>query len=994
MTTQPFRISQGGLIDRNQPLAFSFDGRTYQGFAGDTLASALLANGVHLTGRSFKYHRPRGILSAGLEEPNVLVDVGLESRRDTNTQATRQELYDGLVSHSLNAWPSLSFDVGALASYLHRFLPSGFYYKTFMWPRWEWFEWAIRRAAGLGKAPTTPDPDPYERIYAHTDVLVVGGGPAGLAAAYGAGRCGARVMLLEDGPRLGGAVQWERPNVDGIVGHEWAAKMAAELAAMTNVSVLTRTTASGYFDHNYIVALERLTDHLPSDQRDNRVRARLWRIRARHVILATGAIERPLVFPDNDRPGIMTANAVLRYLNQYGVAAGRKLVVATNNDSAYATAMAARAAGIGVAAIVDTRDIAGSKAAERARSVNIPVHGKSTIAATTGRLRLREVVVAALDGGQRQTVGCDVLAMSGGWNPTVHLFSQSGGKLRFDEAKACFVPGVSRQAEVSVGAANGDFDLSACLNSGLAAGMAAAKAAGHVPAVAFSGWRVDHDHASGVGAAYWQTPDHIAGRKKQWVDFHNDVTTADIGLAARENFVSVEHLKRYTTLGMAADQGKTANVNGLAVMAGLTGRAIAEVGTTTFRPPFTPLPFGAIAGPERGEHFMMARLLPTHQQQLALGAVMEDYGAWQRPAYYPQRGEDEHAAVNREVLAVRQGVGLLDYSPLGKIEVSGPDALEFLNRMVVTNLATLKVGRTRYNLMLSEQGIIVDDGVVTRLGENHFLLGTTSGAAARMTLALEEWLQCEWTHFKVHVTNVTTAWGVLLISGPQARTLFARLDTDIDLSNDAFPHMSFRAGRVAGVPARVHRVSFSGEVSYEIAVPTGYMPALWDLAMAQGQDLGATPVGLESLMVMRTEKGFIHVGSDTDGTSVPDDIGFGEMARRKPTDFVGKRSLQRAEMTRPDRLQLVGLKSLSGQTLPIGGHLLNAAITAVPAMTEGHVTSSHWSPTLNAPVALGVLKSGRLRLGERINVFHNKQWLAAEVVAPRFYDPEGERLHG
>jgi sarcosine oxidase subunit alpha len=971
--SQRFRLPSGGLIDRTRLLTFSFDGKSYSGFAGDTLASALLANGVHLAGRSFKYHRPRGIMGAGVEDSNALVDVGEDPRRDTNTQATRQELYDGLKAKSLNAWPSLSFDVGALASFLHWLLPSGFYYKTFMWPRWEFYEWAIRRAAGLGTAPRDADPDRYEHQHIHADVLVVGGGPAGLAAAYAAAKSGDRVMLVDDNAELGGSLLWENAHVDGQPGYAWAQKIAGELSAMADVTVLTRTLATGYYDHNYITAYERLTDHLSPASRGAGVRGRLWHIRAKRVVLATGALERPLVFPHNDRPGIMLASAVRQYLHRYAVLPGQRAVIAANNDSAYETAFVLHRAGAEIAAIVDVREAPGADVAAQAKALGLNVLTGSVITGTKGRLRVKSVDVARLDGSNKQRLSCDLVAMSGGWNPTVHLFSQSGGKLKYDEAKACFVPGQSVQQQTSVGACAGEFDLQACMTSA---------------------WTVSNAPSNGAAAAaHWQTPESLAGRAKQWVDFHNDVTTADVALAARENFVSVEHLKRYTTLGMANDQGKTSNVNGLAVMASLTGRSIADVGTTTFRAPFTPLPFGVIAGAERNEHFQMPRHLPSHDQQVALGAKMEDYGPWLRPAYYPKPGEDEHAAITREVLAVRNGVGITDYSPLGKIEVSGPDALEFLNRMTITNLTTLKVGRTRYNLMLNEFGNIIDDGVITRLTENKFLVGTTSGAAARIALGFEEWLQCEWTTLKVHVTNVTAAWGVILVSGPRSRELFQRVGTDIDVSAAAFLHMSYREGTVAGVPARVHRVSFTGEVSYEIAVPTGFIPDLWDLFMGQGSDFELTPFGLESLMVMRTEKGYIHVGSDTDGTSVPDDVGFGAMVRNKPTDFVGKRSLMRPEMTRPDRLQLVGLKSLQGNVLPVGGHLLSAHIKSVPAATEGHVTSSHWSPTLNQPVALGLLKRGRARMGEQVNVYANGQWLAAEVVAPRFYDPEGERLN-
>ncbi len=985
----PLRLNQGGRVDRSRTIRFSFDGRAMTGHPGDTLASALLANGVRVLARSFKVHRPRGIMAAGTEEANAFVAVGVGAALDTNVRATEVELYDGLIARSLNAWPSPRFDLGGVLDRLSRFLPAGFYYKTFMWPDWHLFEGLIRRAAGLGKPSGEADPDRYEHAHAHADVVVAGSGPAGLMAALVAGEAGARVMLVEQEPALGGSLVWQGGEIDGLPAAQWAKKIADTLAAMDNVTVLTRTTLAGYYDHNVLTALERLTDHLPEDSRKG-PRQRLWKIRAHEVILATGAIERPLVFPDNDRPGVMLASAVQRYLNEYGVAAGRRMVFFVNNDGAYRAAADCIAAGIAVAAIVDVRSAVGE--GPRALVGDVPVLTGYCVARVHEAHGVKGITVQALDGAARQRLACDVVAVAGGWNPTVHLFSQSGGKLKFEEQSQCFVPDRSVQREHSVGAAAGHFDLAQCLEDGFRAGRSAAGLEGQdeTPLPTVSG-----QNPASPPAPFWMTPADIAGSRRQWIDFHNDVTSKDVGVAARENFQAVEHLKRYTTLGMALDQGKTSNVNGLAAMGLLTGRNPEAVGTTTFRPPYAPMTFGAFRGARRGALFAPMRYLPTHDRLTALGAAMEDYGGWLRPAYIPVAGEDEAAAIRREVLAVREGVGITDYTPLGKIEVKGVDAAKFLNLMLLTNAETIKVGRARYNLMLSETGTVIDDGIVTRLGEDHFLVGTTSGGAARAAASFEEWLQCEWVDFDVFVDNQTTAWGVILLSGPNARTVADRLGSDIDFSAEAFPHMTVRDGSLGGVPLRVHRVSFSGEVSYEISVPVGYTDALWQACMEAGKDLGITPFGLESLLVMRLEKGFIHVGSDTDGTTVPDDIGFGAVARKRTVDFVGRRSLMRPDAMREDRLQLVGLEARDpSAALPVGGHLVHAGVRSVPAPTEGFVTSSAMSPTLGRPVALALLKSGRSRTGEDVRVYAQGRWFEARVVKPGFYDLEGERIDG
>ena len=976
MTAQPHRLPEGGAIDRSRPLGFSFNGRRYTGFAGDTLASALLANGVHLVGRSFKYHRPRGILSAGTEEPNAIVQLGSGASGVPNLKATRAELYEGLTARSVNCWPGPGFDLAAVNDVAHRLIPAGFYYKTFMWPHggWRLYERFVRRMAGLGRAPDGSDPGRYERMNAHCDVLVVGAGPAGLAAAEAAGRSGARVILADEDRLPGGAL----PASADTGGLE---ETTAGLEAMDNVRVLTRTTVTGYYDHNFLVALERVTDHLGPGGPAHLPRQRLWRIRAGRVVLATGALERPLVFANNDRPGTMLAGAARAYVNRFAVLPGRRAVVVTDNDSAYAAALDLHRHGVEIAAIVDLRSDGEGKQRAEARETGLNILSGHAVVDTAGRRRVRAACVSRLndDGSPARTVGslpCDLIAMSGGWSPAVHLFSQSGGKLRYDEAARAFLPDVSPQAARCAGASNGAFDTASCIAEGRAAGAGEPGAPRSVRPAARASWAVPARSR--------------AGEARRFVDFQNDVTAADIELAAREGYESVEHLKRYTTLGMGTDQGKTGNVAGLAILAGTLGLSIPEVGTTTFRPPYEPVAFGAIAGRDVGPLADPVRRTPLHAWHEETGAVFEDVGQWKRPFYYPQEGETKDDAVARECLAVRNAAGVMDASTLGKILVCGPDAREFLNRVCTNAWDRLEPERCRYGLMLGEDGMILDDGVTACLSQNRFLTTTTTGNAARVFAWLEEWLQTEWPDLRVYLTSLTEQLATVALAGPDSREILGALTGDIDPAPDAFPFMAWREGRVAGLPARVFRISYTGELSFEIVVAANHAMALWE-ALAER---GVTPFGTEAMHVLRAEKGYPMIGQETDGTVTPLDLGMEWILSRKK-DFIGRRSLARDGMRDPMRKRLVGLRTEDPATvLPEGAQILAEPPSGAPETMIGHVTSSYWSATLGRSIALALVKGGRDREPGTVHVPFDDRTVRAEIRDPRFYDPEGERLNG
>ena len=992
------RADKAGRIDRTQRLRFTFDGRTYEGAAGDTLASALLANGVHLAGRSFKYHRPRGILAAGSEEPNALVTVRRDGARVTpNLRATQVELYDGLMAESQNRWPNLQFDLGRINDRLSRFFPAGFYYKTFMWPKKAWkslYEPIIRRAAGLGRAPTEADPDRYAQRYAHCDVLVAGAGPAGIAAALAAAESGARVILCDETAEFGGSLLADPAAViDGLPALTWVQQSIAALASNARVTLLIRTTAFGYFPHNLIGLNQRLSDHLPAPP-SGQLRERLWQVRARAVVLATGAIERPLVFPGNDRPGILLAGAAQTYLNRYGVRVGSRVVVVTSGDDAYRTALDLQAAGVEIAAIADLRaDVTGALP-DAARSAGIKILAGSTVLDTEGELRVSAITLGGVQGDSvtaGQSISCDTVLMSGGFTPSVHLFSQSRGKLQWNDSLKAFVPGASAERERSAGACRGVYDLAEVLADGAACGAALGKAPGGAQRRFVVQVSARNSQAYLGALPHLQTP----GGSKAFVDWQHDVTTRDLDLATREGFQSIEHVKRYTTTGMATDQGKTSNLNAMAIVAKNLDRTVVQVGLTTFRMPYTPVTFGAMAGISRGDLFDPVRTTPMHEWSQGRGAVFENVGLWKRARYFPRAGEDMHAAVARECRAVRGACGIFDASTLGKIEVAGPDAVEFMNRLYVNNWSNLGVGRARYGILLREDGFIYDDGVVARTGADRFHVTTTTGGAPRVLALMEDYRQTEWPQLKVWLTSTTEQWAVIAVQGPESRRVLETLVEGIDISAAAWPHMSVGRGRICGVPMLLFRVSFTGELGFEINVPADFGLHVWEAVFAAGRAHGITEYGTETMHVLRAEKGYIIVGQDTDGTVTPDDAGLTWAIGKTKPDFVGKRSLDRESMKSAGRKQLVGLRTKDPRTvLEEGAQVAVKAGQQPPMELIGHVTSSYASSVLQHSIALAVIAGGRTRLGQTLYVPMPGGDLEVEVTSPVFYDPAGARING
>ena len=997
---QPNRLPRGGRIDRSRPLAFSFDGKAREGFAGDTLASALMACGVSLVGRSFKLRRPRGIVASGAEEPNAIMQLGEGAAAQPNLPATQIELRGGLTARSTRGWPSVRFDIGAINDSLGRMLGAGFYYKTFMWPRswWKHYELAIRKSAGFGQAPEGPDPDRYEHMNAHCDVLVAGGGPAGLMAALAAAKSGARVILADEQNEFGGSLLASGASIDGAPAAEWVAAAAAELRDREDCVLLPGSTVFGYYDHNFLTIAERCAGH-PDSSGGGGVRERLWRVRARQVVLAQGSLERPLVFCNNDRPGVMLASAVSTYIDRYAVLPGRRAVVFTNNDSAYRAAISLARAGAEVAAIVDSRPGGAGELGVRAQALGIPVLAGHVVCDVAGRRRVTGASIARWNGDSRENVrstiriDCDLVAVSGGWSPAVHLHSQAGGRLAWDDSRLCFLPAEARQANVSAGAGNGKWSLGECLADGLRAGAEAVSRLGLKTAAIRAPGAAD-DAGENPIEPLWRTPAARDADRcpRQFIDFQNDTSVADIRLAAREGYRNVEHVKRYTALGFGTDQGKLGNINGMAVLADILDKAIPEVGTTTFRPAYTPVSFGVCAGESVGELYDPVRMTAIHEWHAAAGAPMEAVGQWRRPWYFPRGGEDLRAAVGRECLAVRNSLGVMDASTLGKIDACGPDVVEFLERIYTHNVGRMRVGRCAYGVILGEDGMLMDDGVMARAGERRFYLTTTTGGAATVLGWMEKWLQTEWPELEVYLTSLTDHYSTIAAAGPNSRKLLQKLGCDIPLDKERFPFMTMKPAVLAGMRVMLFRVSFSGELAFEINIDSSHAHAMWRRVMEAGKKFDIAPYGTETMHVLRAEKGFVIAGQDTDGSVTPVDLGMNWLLS-KEKDFLGKRSLNRPDCLREDRKQWVGLLSRDGRTvLPEGTQLIGE--TGKPAAMCGHVTSSYFSACLGHPIALALVAGGRGRKGETIHAARpGRDPLPVQIVSPAFYDPKGRRQH-
>lgn len=981
---QPNRLA-GGQIDTSRTVAFSFDGAGYFGHPGDTLASALLANNVRLMGRSFKYHRPRGVLSAGSEEPNALVELRSGARQEPNTRATTAELFDGLQAKSQNRFPSLKFDAMAINDRFSNFLTAGFYYKTFMWPAVFWekiYEPIIRKAAGLGSLSLEDDPDEYDKGFLHCDLLIIGGGPSGLAAALRAGRAGAQVILADEDYVFGGRLNAENFAVGNQSGYDWTASTLAELDALPNVRCMIRTTVVGAFDHGIYSAVERVSDHLalPATGKPRQI---LWRIYSKRALLCAGAIERPIAFENNDRPGIMLAGAMRAYANRWAVTVAPRVAIFTNNDNGHLTAVDLMAKGVKVAAVIDIR-------ADARRIADCELLAGAQVIDTSGRLGLKSIKVQLADGSER-VIECGALGVSGGWNPNVHMTCHQRGRPVWNDTIAAFVPGPDGTPGLSVaGAANGDFATAAALRTGSEGAAAALLDLGIEAKV------MDLPQAEDAPVnlkPFW----HVKiGKGRAWLDQQNDVTVKDVKLAHQENFRSVEHLKRYTTLGMATDQGKTSNMGGLAIMAELAGKSIPEVGTTIFRPPYTPVPMATLGGRARGKNFHPVRETPSHKFSVENNATFVEVGNWLRAQWFTQPGETHwRESVDREVRAVRRSVGVCDVTTLGKIDVQGTDAAEFLNKVYANAFAKLAVGKTRYGLMLREDGIAMDDGTTARLAEDRFVMTTTTANAVNVYRHLEFVRQCLFPDMDVQLISTTEAWAQYAVAGPNSRKLLQKIvNSDVDLSNEGFEFMACREITVCGgLRARLFRISFSGELAYEIAVPTRYGDALIRKIMEAGREFDVVPYGTEALGVMRIEKGHA-AGNELNGTTTALNLGMGRMVSKKK-DSIGSILSEREGLNQPDALILIGLKPVnSAEKVTAGGHLMAKGTPVDAQHDQGYVTSAAYSPILNSSIGLALLKDGSNRLGEILTLVTPLTGadVDVEVVAAHFVDPEGERL--
>ena len=999
--TKNLRVKTGKAIDETYRISFKFNGSTYYGFKGDTLASALLANNIHLVGRSFKYHRPRGIMTAGSEEPNAIVQLHDNTpRTEPNVRATEVEIYEGLEASSQNCWPSVNFDIGGINNFLSPLLPAGFYYKTFMWPAsfWEKYEYFIRKSAGLGKSPTESDPDIYEHKYIHCDVLVIGAGISGIMAAKIAAKNGLKTLLVDEKPNLGGSTIYQNSNyfkINNQTSGSWLEKEINEIKKLENLEIKTRTSVAAYHGYNFLLARENLTDHLPIEQRKKKTRHKLLKIRAKKVITATGSLERPMIFDNNDRPGILLSSAIKRYIDFFGVACGEKNILFTNNDSAYETAISLIQKGINVEAIIDNREKVDSKLVHEVEKNNVKIFKGYTITNTFGYKRISRISLMQLSKDGQKVVGskidlsCDCLGMSGGWTPAVHLFTQSGGKLKFREEDQVFIPNIYPSDQISVGSCNGDLTLDEILINT----PNTLKEFLNIKNSEYTNMEI----LSSINKSkrnIWLLPsDKILGKTKSFVDYQNDATAKDIKLALREGFKSIEHVKRYTTTGMGTDQGKLGNMHALGIISETADAKMGELGTTTFRPPYTPLTFGTIVGRNVGEYFDIFRRTPIHDWHVDNKAEFENVGQWKRAWYYPKDNEDMHDAVQRESKAARESAGILDASTLGKIDIQGTDASEFLNRVYTNAWSKLAIGKCRYGLMLNEDGMVYDDGVTTRLGENHYIMTTTTGGAANVMGKLEDYLQTEWPELDVYLTSVTDHFATVSVCGPNSKKIVSKVIPDLDFSDENFPHMSFKNAKIGKINCRVMRISFTGEHSYEINIQANYGKSVWEKCMEAGKDFNITPYGTETMHLLRAEKGFIIVGQDTDATMTPIDLQMDWIVSKKKYDFIGKRSLYRSDTIREDRKQLVGLLTDNPNEVLEEGAQIVSDINKSPVEMLGHVTSSYYSPNLKKSIALGVVKGGKNMMGQKLIIPMEKKNINVTVSDPVFLDKENKRLN-
>ena len=997
--SQKFRIKDKGYINRNKIINFKFNGKSFTGYEGDTLASALLANGIHLVGRSFKYHRPRGFFAAGVDEPNAKLQVNLNGHSEPNVNATEIELVEGITATSQNCWPSVEFDIGAINNLLNKFFPAGFYYKTFMWPKSFWYkvyEPFIRKAAGLGVASVEKDKERYEHKFEYCDLLVTGSGPAGLASAYAAAKSGAKVILAEDKHRFGGSLLLDDVSIDNLSGKDWADKIISELKEMPNVTVKNRSQVFGYYDHNMLVMYERVGDHLEKKSKYT-PRQRLWYIRCKEVILSTGSIERPIVFGNNDTPGVMLASGAKEYMKVYGVLVGKKPIIFTNNDSAYETAIEFKNNGA-EPVVIDTRKNQDSELINEAKNKGINIKFNYAVIKANGYKKVKSAIIGELSEDKTSykktlTVECDCICVSGFWTPSVHLASQSGNKLKFEEKIDAFVPNKSKQNEITVGSANGDFTLQNSLNSGFDVGNKVAKRVNNntkeiniqVPKVT--------EKKQNIHDKFWCSPLTKNIKAKRFVDFQNDVSVSDIEIAIREGYRSIEHVKRYTTLGMATDQGRTSNLNGLQLVSNIENKIIPEVGHTTFRPPFTPITIGTIVGREVGKHFMPTRLTPMHDWHVKNNAVFVDAGAWKRPRYYKLGNETMIEAANREAKNVRDKVGICDVTTLGKIDVKGPDAAEFLNRVYTNAWMKLPIGKARYGVMLREDGIVMDDGTTTRISDNHYHMTTTTAQAANVLSHLEYYLQIVWPDLNVNVVSTTEQWAGAALAGPKSRDVLAKLFPSLDVSNEALPFMGYVESNLLGVPVRIFRISFSGELAYEINIQSDCGMFMWEKMMKEGKEFGIQPYGTEALSTLRIEMGHV-AGPELDGRTIPYDVSLEGMVSKKK-DFIGKRSLSKLAFNKTDRQKIVGLIPLDRKTsIPEGSHLVIDKNAKLPNPKLGHVSSSCWSVENNNPFSLAILKDGKNMIGKKlfaVSPLKNKS-IEVEVISSHYVDHEGKRV--